>query len=280
MAFLMGEYIFHYPPPQVRVSCLSGTRRWTEPVWQLSDRPRHPFGSLIFELVSYLTLAGRGGSVSRRDHNPKTGKRAHLAWARKFEGKIKPIPSCSSGEGVWGRGASLREAASPPESSHATSFIRCHRWFPSFCGRRREVAAKPPQVSVSCLSGTRRWLSDRPRHPFGLSLIGLYQTKRWQVAAALSAAVTTTPRQENAPTSHGRASSKEKSSLFPATLRERGSGGEALLLEKRPLPQNLLPQHLFGREREGGCFSEEKHPPSHILFIFTHQTAYWSVRRS
>ncbi len=137
MAFLMGEYIFHYPLPQVRVSCLSGTRRWTEPVWQLSDRPRHPFG--------------------------------------------------------------------------------------------------PP-------------------------LIGLYQTKRWQVAAALSAAVTTTPKQENAPTSHGRASSKEKSSLFPATLRERGSGGEALLLEKRPLPQNLLPQHLFGREREGGCFSIRKAP--------------------
>ena len=26
--------------------------------------------------------------------------------------------NCSSGKGVWGRGASLREAASPPESSH------------------------------------------------------------------------------------------------------------------------------------------------------------------
>ena len=22
-------------------------RRWTEPVWQLSDRPRHPFGPLL-----------------------------------------------------------------------------------------------------------------------------------------------------------------------------------------------------------------------------------------
>ena len=28
-------------------------RRWTEPVWQLSDRPRHPFGPLTFELVPY-----------------------------------------------------------------------------------------------------------------------------------------------------------------------------------------------------------------------------------
>ena len=32
---------------------------------------------------------------------------------------------------------------------------------------------------------------------------------------------------------------KDEPSLFPATLRERGSGGEALLLEKRPLPQSL-----------------------------------------
>ena len=47
------------------------------------------------------------------------------------------------------------------------------------------------------------------------------------------------PKQENAPTSHGRTTPKESTSLFPATLRERGSGGEALLLEKRPLPQNL-----------------------------------------
>ena len=40
----------------------------------------------------------------------------------------------------------------------------------------------------------RRGLSDRPRHPFGPSLINCYQNKRLQVAAALSAAVTiTTP---------------------------------------------------------------------------------------
>ena len=62
-------------------------------------------------------LRGRGGSVSRRALNPKTRKRAHLSWGRKLEGKVKPIPSHSSGEGVWGRGASLREAASPPESN-------------------------------------------------------------------------------------------------------------------------------------------------------------------
>ena len=84
-------------------------------------------------------------------------------------------------------------------------------------------------------------LSGRPRHPFGSPLISLYDPQRRQGAAALSAAVTTTKPQGNAPISHGRTSREEKSSLFPATLRERGSGGEALLLEKRPLPQNLRP---------------------------------------
>ena len=44
---------------------------------------------------------GRGGSVSRRDLNPKTGKRAHLAWAHKPGEKVKPIPSRSSGGGPW-----------------------------------------------------------------------------------------------------------------------------------------------------------------------------------
>ena len=64
-----------------------------------------------------------------------------------------------------------------------------------------------------------------------------FRLPRRKVAAALSAAVTITPKQENAPTHHGRTSQKESASLFPAALRERGSGGEALLSEKRPLPQ-------------------------------------------
>ena len=43
------------------------------------------------------TLAGRGGSVSRRDRNPKTRKRAQATWVRKFAGAVKLIPSYSSG---------------------------------------------------------------------------------------------------------------------------------------------------------------------------------------
>ena len=86
--------------------------------------------------------------------------------------------------------------------------------------------------------------------------------KRRKVAAALSAAVTITPKQENAPVYHGRTSQKESASLFPAALRERGSGGEALLSEKRPLPPNLLtppsplrPLRAMRRRRRRRCTS-------------------------
>ena len=51
------------------------------------------------------------------------GDHPHVAWARKSAGTYKPIPSYSSGEGVWGRGASLREAASPPEFPHITKNV-------------------------------------------------------------------------------------------------------------------------------------------------------------
>ena len=44
-----------------------------------------------------------GGASLRESRLPRTVPRTF------------PIPSYSSGEGVWGRGASLREAASPPE---------------------------------------------------------------------------------------------------------------------------------------------------------------------
>ena len=47
-----------------------------------------------------------------------------LAWAHKSEGRVKLIPSRSSEEGGWGRGASLREAASPPEFPQALLFGR------------------------------------------------------------------------------------------------------------------------------------------------------------
>ena len=90
-------------------------RRWTEPVWQLSDRPRHPFGPLIPSLRGAPTLAGRGGSVSRRDHDQLTEERVQLSWVRKLVGKLKFIPSYSSGGGPGE--ALLLEKRPPPEFS-------------------------------------------------------------------------------------------------------------------------------------------------------------------
>ena len=54
--------------------------------------------------------------------------------------------------------------------------------------------------------------------------------QRRLVAAALSAAVTSSQKQKNAPNFHGRASLKESSSLFPAALRvgARGRGKTAI----------------------------------------------------
>ncbi len=164
-----------------------------------------------------------------------------------------------------------------------SSTIRCRGWSPSFCGRRRGVAAQPPQVSVSPLTRRGGGFPIAPATPSGRLPCSLLVAQRWQVAAALSAAVTTTPKQENAPTLHGREPSKEESSLFPATLRERGSGGEALLLEKRPLPQRL-PLVIFsgGSAREGTFLSEKSPPSHHFIFPYWFQfwTASWARRRN
>ena len=65
----------------------------------------------------------------------------------------------------------------------------------------------------------------------------LYCTKRWQGAAALSAAVTTTTLQE--PTPYPQAELTKQKRPSPNASRssgERGLGGEGLLSEKPPLP--------------------------------------------
>ena len=55
---------------------------------------------------------------------------------------------------------------------------------------------------------------------------------------------------------------KEKSRNSNASRSSGGSAREGLLSEKPPPSQYPHVRPLFGREREGGCFSEEKHPPS------------------
>ena len=74
------------------------------------------FSALSSLHVFPLPSQGRGGSVSRRDHNQAAGNRTHPSGGTNPKERRTPNASRSSGEGVWGRGASLREAASPPES--------------------------------------------------------------------------------------------------------------------------------------------------------------------
>ena len=117
----------------------------TEPVWRLCDRPLETFARSHHQLYGYPTLAGRGGSVSRRDHNPLAGIRADLAWARKSEGTHKPIPSYSSGGGPGE--ALLLEKRPPPSVLPPRLVVRG-------CGGEcfSIETHSPPQVTPSSLS--------------------------------------------------------------------------------------------------------------------------------
>ena len=109
------------------------------------------------------------------------------------------------------------------------------------------MAAKPPQVSVSCPSDTRWWLSDRPRHPFGSLTYKLVSYQRRKVAAALSAAVTTTKPIGDAPNSQAEPTMQKQPTQTPAALRG-GSAREGLLsVASRPPPRITQSHLLFGR---------------------------------
>ena len=99
--------------PQVTVSCPLGMTKG------LCDRPLETFARTPSSNIWYPTLAGRGGSVSRRDHNPAAGTRDPPPRRNQARRTVPTqTPAALRERGVWGRGASLREAASPPESPH------------------------------------------------------------------------------------------------------------------------------------------------------------------
>ena len=102
-----------------------------------------PSAPLTFGLVPYPTLAGRGGSVSRRDHNQAAGNRAELSGGSTYAEATPPNASRSSGEGVWGGGASLREAASSPES------LPPHQLFAIACSRKSREMHQIPAAPTS-----------------------------------------------------------------------------------------------------------------------------------
>ena len=151
------------------------------------------------------------------------------------------------GERLGGEAASLREAPLPPDPSLPKSGWRLRGmfllgWF-RLRGGRSSMALRESTAAdraAADMRGGERHIESR-RWPLAIGGFLMHTIEyrktfvplRRQVAAALSAAVTITPKQGNAPTLHGRASRKEKTSLFPAALRE-GARGRGLLSEKPP----------------------------------------------
>ena len=134
--------------------------------------------------------------------------------------------------------------------------------------RRLTEPPRPCEGEDFASAEARRWtepvwqLSNLPRHPFGRSLIGLRRSQRWQVAAALSAAVTTTKPQGNRVHLAWALNSKGRDKSIPSrSSGERGLGGEGLLSEKPPLPQNLPPLVFSGGNAREGPFLQKRSLP-------------------
>ena len=87
-------------------------RRWTEAVCQLSDRPLLPPLMNLYRFQRWQVAAALSAAVTT---TKPIEDRLHSTAEPTPKDRPTPNASRSSGEGVWGRGASLREAASPPE---------------------------------------------------------------------------------------------------------------------------------------------------------------------
>ena len=88
------------------------------------------------------TLAGRGGSVSRRDHNPAYRRHAHLSGGTKPEKRPNQNASRSSGErGLGGEGLLSEKPPLPPAFPAAYLFER------GFGGERFSVEKCSPPKS-------------------------------------------------------------------------------------------------------------------------------------
>ena len=117
-------------PPQVTVSRPSDTTKG------LFDRPLETFTRPLPEISWCPALVGRGGSVSRRDHNQAAKNHPQLTGAYCMKKAPLERQPLFGREGSGGRGASLREAASPPRISRI-SLTRPSYNISSFDRRRR-----------------------------------------------------------------------------------------------------------------------------------------------
>ena len=88
----------------------------TEPVWRLCDRPLETFARPLPEIGWRLALAGRGGSVSRRDHNLLARNRAQLTGAYSLQKKPTQPPATLRERGSGGEALLLEKRPLPQRS--------------------------------------------------------------------------------------------------------------------------------------------------------------------
>ena len=135
--------------------------------------------------------------------------------------------------------------------------------------RRLTEPPRPCEGEDFASAEARRWtepvwqLSDRPATPSAAHLLIDYcRGNSWQVAAALSAAVTTTKPQKTAPNSQAEPTKKKDARQTPAALREKGVWGERGFSQRSRLsPQNLPPLVFSGGSAREGPFLQKRSLP-------------------
>ena len=97
----------------------------TEPVWRLCDRPLEAFARSRFKLYGNPALAGRGGSVSRRDYNPATWHRTQLAGANCLRKETTQTPATLRERGSGGEALLLEKRPLPQNLHLSPLFLLC-----------------------------------------------------------------------------------------------------------------------------------------------------------
>ena len=243
------RYIFHHPLLRMvlllrkaaRGGGIAATSKCFVPFRHDQRALRSPFGNLrpiTPQTMWYPTLAGRGGSVSRRDRDRAHRRHAQLAGGTNDEERINSNASCfpegSAREGPFSERPPPSQYAKPWQVAAALSAAVTAT---ELVGDTPNLQAEPTmkrgstQTPVAFRKGARgRGLSQKGRLPRSMP-------KPWQVAAALSAAVTATELIGDTPNLQAEPTMKRGSTQTPAAFR-KGARGRGLS-QKGRLPRSM-----------------------------------------
>ena len=128
-------------------------------------------------------------------------------------------------------------------------------WSPPFCGRGRGISPLRRRGGGRSL----RAFAIAPCHPFGSLTLILGRNPHWQVAAALSAAVTTTKLIGERPHSQAEPTMQKQPTQTPAAFRERSARG----LPKGPSLSQTPSSQYLARSNPGGAQAEWEERSGH-----------------